>query len=209
MELDKILHYISQTYHPVSIILYGSYADGTNCESSDFDALVISRDHDVWHDTSFVSGIQLDVFIYPESFFEGDYNCEDFVQIKDGQIIVDVNHSGELLKKRVLSYVESLPRKSKQEIQCDIDWCEKMLVRAKRPDVEGMYRRHWLLIDSLEIFCNAVNHLYTGPKKSLLWMEKNYPMEFACYKRALSDFNDESLASWIACLKCITLSNKC
>lgn len=50
--LEKIIEYIKQKYNPLSIILYGSYANGTNNLNSDFDALVISYDHEQFHDTS-------------------------------------------------------------------------------------------------------------------------------------------------------------
>ena len=69
--LEKIIEYIKQKYNPLSIILYGSYANGTNNLNSDFDALVISYDHEQFHDTSFVNDIQLDVFVYPASYFDG------------------------------------------------------------------------------------------------------------------------------------------
>lgn len=62
--LEKIIEYIEQKYNPLSIILYGSYANGTNNLNSDFDALVISYDHEQFHDTSFVNDIQLDVFVF-------------------------------------------------------------------------------------------------------------------------------------------------
>ena len=35
--------------------------------------------------------------------------------------------------------------------------CKKMLLRTLRSDAEGLYRWHWVLIDSLEIFCDAVH----------------------------------------------------
>ena len=78
--MEQILRYIQETYNPLSIILYGSYVDGTNGLNSDFDALVITADHERFHDTSFVNGIPLDVFVYPARYFESSYSCEDFVQ---------------------------------------------------------------------------------------------------------------------------------
>ena len=60
---------------PLSIIVYGSYANGTNDLNSDFDALVIYDDSNQIHDTSFVNGIQLDVFVYPLSYFEKVFDC--------------------------------------------------------------------------------------------------------------------------------------
>lgn len=81
--LENIVEYIKQKYNPISIILYDSYANGTNDLNSDFDSLVISYDHEQFHDTSFVNGIQLDVFVHPASHFDGNYDCNDFVQIFD------------------------------------------------------------------------------------------------------------------------------
>ncbi|MBR5774458.1 MAG: nucleotidyltransferase domain-containing protein, partial [Clostridia bacterium] len=37
--MEQIIEYINQKYNPISIILYGSYADGTNNLNSDFDSL--------------------------------------------------------------------------------------------------------------------------------------------------------------------------
>jgi hypothetical protein len=61
-----------------------------------------------------------------------------------------------------------------------------------------MFRWHWVLIDSLEIFCDVLHRPYWGPKKSLKWMEENNPTAFACYKQALADFSMDSLENWIA-----------
>ena len=82
-----------------------------------------------------------------------------------------------------------------------VGWCSKMFERVKRNDVEGMFRWHWVLIDSLEIFCDLMQHPYFGPKKTLKWMEKNHPIAFAHYKTALEDFSVDSLESWIAYIK--------
>lgn len=70
ISLEQILQYIQEAYAPLSIILYGSYADGTNNLNSDFDALVITSEHELFHDTSIVNGIPLDVFVYPQKYFD-------------------------------------------------------------------------------------------------------------------------------------------
>lgn len=199
--MEQILKYIQQKYDPLSVILYGSYANETNDPSSDFDALVISRSHGQCHDTSFVGGIQLDVFVYPAPFFDGDFDCQDFIQIFDGKIVMDCNGIGKSLQARVLTYLQNRPRKTKAENQANIDWCVKMLERAKRCDAEGFFRWHWVLIDSLEIFCDIKQHPYWGPKKSLQWMAENYPDAFSCYEKALTGFSVERLENWISYLK--------
>ncbi len=199
--MENIIEYIKREYAPLSIILYGSYANGTNNLNSDFDALVISRDHEQYHDTSFVNGIQLDVFVYPSTYFDKDYDCNDFIQVFDGKIIEDSKEIGKNLQTRVLSYLQNRPLKTNREIQADIDWCIKMFERVKRGDAEGMFRWHWLLIDSLEIFCDILCHPYFGPKKTLRWMEEHKPDAFSYYEKALTEFNIESLKNWVFYLK--------
>ena len=199
--MKEIIEYITQKYNPVSIILYGSYSNGTNNLNSDFDALVISYDHKEFHDTSFVNGVQLDVFVYPASHFEENYDCNDFIQIFDGKIIADSDGRGKALQANVLSYLQNRSQKSKAEIDASIDWCIKMLARVKRGDAEGMFRWHWVLIDSLEIYCDVMHHPYFGPKKSLKWMEENYSAAFAYYQTALADFSIDSLEKWITYIK--------
>lgn len=199
--MEQIIEYIKRKYKPLSIILYGSYANGTNNLNSDFDSLVISYDHEQFHDTSFVNGIQLDVFVYPASYFDGNYDCKDFVQIFDGKIVVDSDERGKALQTKVQSYLQNRPEKSKAEIDASVDWCVKMLARVKRYDAEGMFRWHWVLNDSLEIFCDVMHHPYWGPKKSLKWMEENHPTAFDCYQTALADFSVDSLENWIAYIK--------
>lgn len=195
--MERVIKYIKDKYNPLCIILYGSYADGTNNLNSDFDALVIAADHEQFHDTSFVDGVPLDVFVYPSMYFEGEYECEDFVQIHDGRIITDSNGIGKTLQENVRAYLRKLPVKSSEEIQASVDWCVKMFERAKRGDCEGMFRWHWVLIDSLEIFCDIMHHPYFGPKKTLKWMEEKHPKSFDCYKKALQNLDMECLEEWV------------
>lgn len=199
--MEQILRYIQETYAPLSIILYGSYADGTNGLNSDFDALVITADHERFHDTSFVDGILLDVFVYPAKYFESSYSCEDFVQIFDGRIVTDSSGIGKALQETVRAYLKNRPGKTGTELQADIDWCVKMSARAKRCDCEGLFRWHWLLIDSLEIFCDIMHQPYLGPKKALKWMEKAHPEAFDRYKRALQNFQMDDLDEWIGYIR--------
>lgn len=77
--MEAILKYIRERYHPTALILYGSYADGTNGPDSDFDALAIAGE--AAHDVSTVAGVRLDLYIYPAAAVSGAIDCEDFVQL--------------------------------------------------------------------------------------------------------------------------------
>ena len=74
--------------------------------------------------------IQSSVFVYPVSYFEGEFDCDDFVQIFDGKIIVDSNERGKALQMKVISHMQNRPQKSKAEIDASVDWCIKMLARV-------------------------------------------------------------------------------
>lgn len=199
---DKIIDYLEKTYQPESIIVYGSFADGSANLNSDFDALIIAGKEKL-HDSSFVDGVVLDVFVYPPDQFLSEYDPAEFAQVWDGKIILDKNGMGERLKKNVLDYIERVPLKTEEDISQEIKWCEKMLLRTMRGDVEGYYRWHWVLCDSLEIYFDIKGIHYYGPKKALRFMEESDSEAFHIYSKALLEFNQEGLSDWINYLKTI------
>ena len=170
--MQQILEYLTKTYSPKGILVYGSYTDGSNNADSDFDALVLTDDHEKKHDHSTVHGIVLDVFLYPADIFQKPFNCDDFLQLYGGKIIMDKTGSLAMAKKKVIAWIENTPRKSDEEILRNLEWCEKMIRRAYRNDAEGYYRHHWVLMDSLQFYCDIRGIYYFGPKKTLRKMEK-------------------------------------
>ena len=75
-----------------------------------------------------------------------------------------------------------------------------MLARSARGDAEGMFRWHWVLIDSLEIYFDLHRLHYYGPKKALRFMRENDQKAFKTYSRALGEFSREALCAWIELL---------
>lgn len=199
---DKILAYLKETYQPYAIIVYGSFADGSANINSDFDALVIT-DKGKMHDSSVIDGVVLDVFIYPPDTFRTEYDPEEFVQVWDGNILLDTDGVAACLQKRVVDYIAHIPRKTAEEIDQEVSWCEKMLSRTMREDAEGYYRWHWVLFDSLEIYFDVKGLHYYGPKKALRFMEQTDPEAFRIYTKALREFKRECLSAWISHLKSI------
>lgn len=196
----NIMEYLNRTYQPDAVIVYGSFADGSVNLNSDFDALIIAGEEKT-HDSSVVDGVVLDVFVYPAETFSTDYDPEAFVQVWDGKIVLDEHGIAGRLKAKVLDYIEHLPKKTATEVAQEVEWCEKMLLRTMREDVEGYYRWHWVLCDSLEIYFDIKGLHYYGPKKTLRLMEKSDAEAFGLYAKALREFDRESLSEWIAYLK--------
>lgn len=197
---EKIIEYLLETYKPDALIVYGSFADGSANENSDFDALVIA-DHVQTHDSSIVVNTVLDVFVYPSDTFKSDFDPEEFLQIFDGRIILDRTGIAAELQERIRQHIAQTPMKTEEEIDQEIAWCEKMMLRAQRGDAEGYYRWHWLLFVSLEIYCDIKRQHYYGPKKALRYMAKHDGEAFQIYSYALKELDRERLTKWIACLK--------
>lgn len=193
-----ILSYLAAAYDPVAIIAYGSFADGSSSLFSDFDALLITADGQRRHDASFIDCTQLDVFIYPLSDFQGDYDPAEFVQVFDGSILLDREGVAASLIKKVNRYLDSRAVKSPEALKIDVDWCEKMLRRAGQADAEGAFRRHWLLVDSLEIYTELRAWRYLGPKKALRQLREKDRAAFRLYEAALTGDSLDDLAAWVA-----------
>ena len=49
---DKIIEALREKYRPLGIAVYGSFADGSNNQNSDFDALLLLPDGETGHDDS-------------------------------------------------------------------------------------------------------------------------------------------------------------
>ena len=187
-----MIAYLLRTYDPVGLICYGSYQNGTQNEQSDFDALLLTRGGEYVHDTSVVDGVRLDVFVYP---LGSVLNPEDLVQIYDGAVIMDETGVAQTLVQQVRRYVDHYPKKTEAEKAELKAWCEKMCVRARRGDAEGAYRAHWLLTDSLQIYCDVRDRFCFGPKKTILQMQQDDPKGFGLLCDAME--NHEHLDSWI------------
>lgn len=202
--MEQILNYLKK-YNPLAIIVYGSYADGSATAESDFDVLVISKDHAPKHDVSFVENVELDAFIYPLSHFEGEVDYADWLQIAEGNLVLDSDGIGRNLKDKVQQYLETMPLKSSAEIEESLAWCKKMMLRMKKADAEGMYRRHRLVVDSLEIYCDIMMERYLGSKKTLRKMRQENPIAYNCYSDALIRFDTCAIEGWICWFIRLTL----
>ena len=193
--MKELIEYLKNMYSPIGMICYGSYNDCTQNSQSDFDALLICAEGECRHDTSFCGDVKLDVFVYPAEAVMHPEHPEAFLQIHDGTVILDESGVAAALLQQVRDYVAAVPRKTSAEKAELKSWCEKMLSRAKRCDAEGFYRAHWLLTDSLEIYCDIRNRFYFGPKKTILRMEREDPVGFSLLCDALK--NRDHLERWI------------
>lgn len=194
--MESILNYLNMKYHPIGILVYGSFANGTNLAHSDFDVMLLYHGDEVLHDDCIIEGVQLDAFVYPLSYFS-DFNFADFIRVRDGLIIKDDDGFLTKLKANVAAYIANLPRKTEAENLQNLSWCKKMLLRIQLGNLDSIYRKYWLLIDSLEIYFDVMGEFYPGPKKALRMLESRFPEALQIYRNALENPSYDTLNIWI------------
>lgn len=180
---DRVTKYLIQKYNCHTIILHGSYSTGDFTQESDLDIVCFSDNTEDKNDVEVFEGIQLDVWIYDT---EKMANPEQFLHINSGKILEDKKG----LAKKFLINIEDIfnngpDQPSNEEKEFLKAWLRKMYLRSNKNDIEGNYRFHWMLKDSLEIYF-ALNGLwYLGPKKSLIWLRENDEVAYNLFNNAL------------------------
>ena len=157
-------------------ILYGSYVRGDWDVASDIDVVAFRDGAEPTHAAGRWRGMFLDLFVYPTDAEP----TPDWLRIHGGRVLFQRDDEGD----RVLAAVAALHEAGPPLLAADAArtrrlWLEKMLARAAKGDVEGDYRRHWLLSTLLEDYCALRRRWYLGPKQTLLALERENPDDLA------------------------------
>ena len=191
--MQNIISYITDKYNPLCIVVYGSYADDTYNPLSDFDCMIIVANKAAAHDTSVVDGVQLDLFIH--STDEVDLiDCTPFFYAK---IIKDTNDIAKGLVNKAKSYITNKAKKTILEKDSLKSWLCKMLARAKSDNADGLFRRHWALTDSLEIYFDLRDKFYFGPKKAIATLRNDDVKGFQLFDNTLRSMDYNDFEEWI------------
>lgn len=141
--MDAILDYLTNTYHPLAMIGYGSYANGTQNAQSDFDVLLICRSCSCRHDGRVIDGVRLDAVLRTPQEVLDENAPQDLITVHDGVVLLEnENHIAQGLIDRVRVYAAAHAVRDADEKRHLRQWSLKMLERAARGDAEGLYRAH-------------------------------------------------------------------
>lgn len=170
-----------------TILLYGSRALGTHAPHSDYDMLGIRSEGEDTRDARRIDGIFLDAFIRSEKMVQE--KPQDFLHVRNGIVLRDSQGIGAKLLEEVDKILKLPPPEwPLAEIEARKTWCFKMLERIRHAgpaDVEAHYRRHWLLVDLLELYFVLRRRHYLGPKESFRWLAENDEMAHRAFAAAL------------------------
>jgi predicted nucleotidyltransferase len=170
--LEVIKSGLVNDYQCHTIILYGSRAREDATAASDYDIIALRDKGDFERDCRLFNGFYLDVFIYSEDVALNP--DPSMIRVKDGVVLLQKDQIGDELLSKVKAIFDAGPSPTpaweKHEINA---WALKMLDRAALEDIEGNFRRHWLLYHLLECYFKLRDSWYLGPKESFRWLRDN------------------------------------
>lgn len=185
--IKRLMHILEVDHDCHTVILYGSRARGTFSSHSDYDLLGIRTEGEDTRDARKIEGIFLDAFIRSEKTVRE--KPQEFLHVRSGILLRDPQGIGAKLLEEVDRILKLPPPEVPlAEMEARKTWCFKMLERIRHAgpeDVEALYRRHWLLVDLLELYFVLRGRHYLGPKESFRWLEENDAMAYRAFAAAL------------------------
>lgn len=178
--IEQVKAYLTDKYDCHTLILYGSYAEGDFSSDSDLDVIGFSDNEDDLNDTTMIGGVQLDAWIKGTSQLDMP---QAYIHTLNSIILLDERGLGHNFTTEIIKIFEKgtdpISTNQREFLKA---WLVKMQRRTLRSDAEGLYRYHWMLKDSLEIYFELKNLWFLGVKKSLKWLEKNEPEVFVMFE---------------------------
>jgi hypothetical protein len=183
--LTRLCAELVRVHQAHTILLYGSRANGTEGPHSDYDIAGFAPVTRIHRDTRVIDGEYLDVFVYPETALEAP--ADEHLKLRGAVVLAQRDETA----TRFLAALEALHQRGPRPLPPDElavlrSWAWKMNARLKRGDLEGNYRRAWLLTALLEDYFHLRGHWFEGPKRSFLWLAEHDPAAHAAFERALA-----------------------
>jgi len=185
-----------------TVILYGSRARGDFTATSDYDILGVRPKGEAERDARLWQGVYLDIFVFPEAKLQAP--DESLIYMLGGKVLVEKDTIGSDFLGKLQQIFAHGPRAlPADEARAKRVWAQKMLDRAKVDDLEGNYRRHWLVMSMLEDYFVLRGRWYQGPKSAFQWLrqhDQEAANAFAMAMRAHAMIADlEALVQVVVC----------
>lgn len=175
---------LQSKYSAHTILLYGSRANGTASADSDLDIAAFGPVSSMVRVAHLRDDIYVDGFLYPEGVLSNP--SEEHLRFVGAKILLQKNRMAEsFLSSLEALYLAGPTPLPQDELEARRAWMRKMLLRVRRGDTEGHYRRVWLLTVMLEDYFHLRQRWFEGPKKAFAWLQEHDPKTFSAFESAL------------------------
>jgi predicted nucleotidyltransferase len=203
LTLKSIIEILEVEFSCHTIILYGSRARGDFNDISDYDVIGFSDDNkDSVRKAKILDAQYLDLWVYPTQAMNSP--DQSMSRVIGGVVLRQRDRLGDdflsLIEKANTWQPSPEWDKNLQKI-----WALKMFERAFVNDIEGKYRKHWLVYSLLEMYFQLQDLEYTGSKIAFKWLQGNDEKIYFMFKRSLES---ESLVDLLTLLFQITQKEK-
>jgi len=199
--MEKIIAYLKEKYRLSSMIVSGDYAEGAVRPDSVFEAIAMGPTSPYAHESATVEGVKLDVLVYPREIFYGEIALDEFEAAHEGLVVLDEDGMGSWLKRMIAQQIASIPLKPREAVADSLHWCRAMAERAAETDAQGLFCRHWLLTDSVEVYSDVCGQPFLSPKKTMSKMAKHDPEAAAVHLAAMGSMGHAELMAWVELLE--------
>lgn len=200
-KMENIIKYLKEKYRLSSMIVSGDYAEGNIRPGSTFEAIAMGATSPYAHETAEIDGVKLDVLVYPREIFYGEIALDEFEQAHEGLVVLDEDGMGSWLKRMIAQQIASIPLKNDEAVMDALHWCRSMAQRAETEDAEGLFCRHWLLTDSVEVYSDVCGQPFLSPKKTMSKMAKHDSEAAEIHMRAMGSMDKAALMDWVDLLQ--------
>jgi len=196
MELDSILSYLKEAYHPHTIITFGPFARGAYSPGSDLDVAVISDTARLQTESHEVEGVLVDAYVYNTKDVLAGLPTE-LVKLYGGRVLLDEKGYGSWLVGTLRRYVHSRRQKTGEEKAVIRSRVRAQLSAAEQDGPAGLCHLYGLLSESPGVY-RDLRDLPCGTSEEIFtWMEKNAPEDFALCRGALEEPVLPRVREWV------------
>jgi predicted nucleotidyltransferase len=188
--LLDIIHHVREKYGVSAVILYGSRARGTASDKSDYDIIGVLKSVESQKHIEFFKGNRLDISLFPQKIEDEDdgENLPAPFFWEEAIILYQSHDVGEKFindAKKNFYRTKSKPSKTKENSCSSL---EMSLKRAGDNKIREHFYRNIFLVLSLKEYFPIHDLPYKGPRKSLAWLEKNDPLTYAVFTKAMDPY---------------------
>lgn len=182
--IPELVQHIRTKYGAHTLILYGSRARGTKSPKKEYEIMALQRGGEIKRDQVFLKNASLAIAIFPDNY--GDIASCNFPLLWQDAIVLEQPHrEGEHFVKALKKAYDDDQKALTQTKKHFIRTLTVNLGRGQKNEIRDHFYRRKFLTFALARYGYIVNIDYMDPGQILAWLQKNDPLTYTAFNKAL------------------------